>query len=526
MVANYTSGITSTEENYLLFIDDFLQNHVGWYRVDTIADSGTNRDYVFISDGEPDQYENTNPRYIRFRATGGSMFLYTYETYVNSTTHTGQVQEATYGAIRDLSGTIMYQLIADKERLMLSSRSSDTLSSTKGHAYVGRVESLYTAEQHPYPNMMKGAYFGATYWGGTNTADRAYAITPVGTQRYYWIWNLESLTDASSPSHRNGKYLSLPSLVYSPENSSDYDILGHARGAYQVSKYIPTDSYITLASGTYKVWTDSQKAFTHAFGPLTDPRIGDINRVPPSFAQVDYDYRGFQTDINTLSNWRLDSDDSGIYEDQTGTYDFITVNSPILINSPLVKAATFNGTTQRASSNGDAAAATALSGEWSCEIMFKPASIPGSGKDTLIEFGTDTEGVESENTLLSVSLSPSGNINVLWERDVAGTDESNTTTGDFILLDRWNYLAIVKKNVGGPSYDIQVWHSSFGDHNPVLRETFSSIANSTGGASSSWFLATDSSITNFFEGSIDAVRIQKEALSEDKIKASLNRVRL
>lgn len=526
MAANYTSGITSTEENYLLFIDDFLQNHVGWYRVDTIADSGTNRDYVFISDGEPDQYENTNPRYIRLRATGGFIQLYTYETYTNSSTHTGQVADATNGTIRDVSGTIMFQLIADKERLMLTHKTTDILSSTKGPSYLGRVQSLYNAEQHPYPNMIKGAYFGNNWWGGTGTADRSYAISPTGTQRYYWIWNLADLTNASNPSHRNGKYLALPSVVYSPENSFDYDILGHARGAYQVSKYIPTDAYITLASGTHKVWTDNGKVFTNAFGPLTDPRIGDVNRVPPPFAQVDYDYRGFQTNVNTLANWRLDSEDSGFYEDQTGDYNFTPVNSPTLVNSPLVRAVTFNGTTQRASSNGDASAATALTGEWTCELMFNPSTIPGSGRDTLIEFGTDTEGTEAENTLLSISLTPSGNINVLWERDIAGTNESNTTTSDFILEDRWNYLAIVKKDVGGSNYDIQVWHSSFGDHNPVLRETFSSVSNSTGGASSSWFLATDSSITDFYEGSIDAVRIQKEALTEEQIKSSLYRVRL
>lgn len=526
MVANYSTGYASDEQEYILAMDDFLVNHVGWYRIDTISDTASNRDYVWMSDGEPDWSDNSFPRIIRMRGQSNFIYLYAYETYTNSSTFTGQIHNATYTLIQDMTTGIWYTFIGDKERFISRHRHSNVGSTFHAPSYVGRIRSLFNEGFVPYPNWVKGCRYTNAEWGGVGAEDRSFSYSPTEVQRYSYILNLSGLSDGDTPNHRNEKYVAIPANTYSSENSADYFLPGQPRGVYQVSRLLQQEAFITLASGTHKVMKDGGSLYTWAYGPCTDPRIGDINRIPPVYAQVDYNFRGFVTDVNTLANWRFDSDSSGVYIDQTGEYNLIPANSPPLSNSPLVQSVDFNGTTHSATVSGTVATPSALTGEWTCELVFKPDTIPGSGKDTIIEFGTDSDGTESENTLLSISLAPSGNINVLWERDAAGTDESNTTIGDFILADRWNYVAVVKKSVGGGNYDVQVWHSSFGDHNPVLRETFSSIINSTGGADSFWYVGTDSSLTNYYDGTIDAVRIQKEVLLEPSIKSSLYRVRL
>lgn len=527
MVANYSTGYASDEQNYVLAMDDFLVNHVGWYRIDTISDTASNRDYVWTSDGEPDWSDNSFPRIIRIRAQSNFVYFYTYETYTNSSTYTGQIHNATYSMAQDMTTGIWYTFIGDKERFITRHRHSSVGTAFHAPSYLGRVKSLFNVGFVPYPNWVKGCRYTYTEWGGTSNDDRSYSYSPTGVQRYSYILSMASLSDGDTPNHRNEKYLAVPANAYSSETSLDYFLPGQPRGVYQVSRLLQQEAFITLASGTHKVMKDGSGAqYTWAFGPCTDPRVGDINRIPPVYAQVDYDFRGLVTDENTLTNWRFDSDSLGVYTDQTGEYDLIPANSPVLSNSPIVQSVGFNGSTQRATVSGTVATPSALTGEWTCELAFKPDTIPGSGKDTIIEFGTNSEGTESENILLSISLAPSGNINVLWERGAAGTDESNTTTGDFVLADRWNYIAVVKKSVGGGNYDVQVWHSSFGDHNPVLRETFSSISNATGGADSFWYIGVDSSLTDYYNGSIDAIRIQKEALTEPLIKSSLYRVRL
>jgi hypothetical protein len=526
MVSNYSTGYAADEQEYILAMDDFLVNHVGWYRIDTIADTGTDRDYVWMSDGEPDWADNIYPRIIRMRGNGNYVYLYTYETYTDSVTFTGEVYNVTYTRIQDMITGIWYTLIGDKERFINRHRSSGLGTSYHAPSYLGRIKSEFDSSLVPYPNLVKGCRYVNSEWGGVGVDDRSYSYSPTGVLRYSYIYSFSSLADSDIPNSRNGKYGSFPANTYSSENSSDYFLPGQLRGCYQVSRLLQQESFLTLASGTHKVMKDGGSLHTWAYGPCTDPRIGDINRIPPVYAQVDYDFRGFVTNVNTLANWRLDSDTTGVYVDQVGEYNLTPLNSPTLSNSPLVQSVVFDGSTQSATVSGTVATSSALTGEWTCEVMFKPDTIPGSGKDTIIEFGTNSDGTEAENTLLSVSLAPSGNINVFWERGAAGTDESNTTTGDFILVDRWNYVAVVKRSVGGGNYDVEVWHSSFGDHNPVLRETFSTISNSTGGADSFWFLGVDASLTDFYGGSVDAVRVQKEALSEESIKSSLYRVRL
>lgn len=523
MVINYTTFTSSDEQDFLVKLDDFIQNHVGWYRIDTISDTSSNKDYVYVSDGEPDQ-TNNNPRYIRLQGTSNEFRFRAYSTYVDSGTNTGEITDSTNTQIQIGAGPHQAVVIADKERVMVASKSSPTSIHT--FCYVGRVHSFYSAHLDPYPNAVKGTRLDSYDWDESSSNNQWYAIGEDETQYSYEISTANDMAAASSPNPRNNQFSFFNPTLFLDGVGAQNELRGKVRGAYQVANRLSSGSYVTLASGTHLVHKGLASATTWCFGPLTDPRIGDPNRIPPSVAEVDYDFRGFIADGNTLANWRLDAEVGGEYVDQTGTYNLTPANSPTLVNSPLVQAVDFNGSTQSASGNGNAAAATALTGEWTCEISFKPDTIPGSGADVLLEFGFDSEGTDSENILLNIGLAPSNEIRVLWE-DTGGSDISNTTSaGGFIVQDRWNYLAVVKKSVGGGNYDIEVWHASFGDNEPVLRETFSSVSNAVGGSDSDWYLATDSSTTDYFDGQIDAVRVQEEVLTPAQIKTSASRVRL
>jgi len=149
------------------------------------------------------------------------------------------------------------------------------------------------------------------------------------------------------------------------------------------------------------------------------------------------------------------------------------------------------------------------------------------------------EGAEAQdtNTLFrvrvtdAVGTSPDefqvdhGNVEVFWEFGT-GADVINETIGDFIQSKRWNYLALVKKDNGG-TFDLEVWHCSFGDFViPVLRKTFTGLANSDGGASSSWFIGSDPDLSSFafFDGRIDEIRVTGRALTPAEIQTSCSRV--
>lgn len=522
MVANYYRFSTNSEQDALTQIDWFLVNCVGWYRIDTISDTSSDRDYVYTSDGERDQHGNPYPRIIRLRANGNNIYHYSYDTYTDSTTYTHEIysSSATNGTlIYNIPGNLVVTVIADKERVMVAVE-RDNAGTWFVPTYVGRLTPLYGPDVDPYPNAVKGTTRSHHEWHENDNPFWAYTKQGDALRTFSSTTSFtKNLADCGGPCSRNNKFFAASLLLYETV-TGDSELRGFPRGAYCVNEKLAHRNLLTLASGTHIVLKSRFPSGAWAYGPLIDSRNGDIFGVPDPTPQIDFNYRGFTTPASAVANWRLDELVSGEYPDQTGNYNLSPSGSPVLVDSPLGNGLSFNGSSQYLSASGDAGSAAALNGEWTAEIVFNPADV--STTQTLLCYQGPGE-TESENNLLTISISGS-DVVVAWETG-AGTDVSNATTSDFLVVDRWNYLAVVKKE-NGSFYDISIWHQSFGDHEPYLVETFSSVAGSTGGDASSWAVASDSSGSNYFEGVIDGVRVTSSALTFEEVRDSAFRVRL
>ena len=70
--------VAADEQAYAVNLDTFLVNVVGWYRVHTFSDTGSNRDYVYKSEGEAPGYQ---PVVIRVRGVSSNVQYDTYNTW-------------------------------------------------------------------------------------------------------------------------------------------------------------------------------------------------------------------------------------------------------------------------------------------------------------------------------------------------------------------------------------------------------------------------------------------------------------
>lgn len=522
MVATFTTFTAATEQDVVTLLDSFLQNHVGWYRADIISNTATDRDYVWVSDGEPDQWQNSNKRYIRVRATSDQLRFYAYSTYTNSSTFTGEIFNASNTVFGSQSSTAIITVIADKERVLLASHNSTGIFAP---CYMGRLNSMYTVAQDPFPNAVRGDSSQVGDWHESTTRNQWYAYTPSSTLRLYKLTTSTGAAEAV-PNVRNQTYTIFNQLLYSDASVGDTEIRGYVRGCYQISNRLGHFSYLTLASGTHLVYKGNDMTTAWAYGPLTDPRIGDYNRIPPVTATVDYVYRGFLlTGDVVVSWWRFDTDSLATVVDETGINNLTIVGTPSLVASPLNNALEFNGTSHYATGSGDLDVSTAFTGELTCEVLFMPNSLPVSIA-TLLEYGSPGESLPSDNTLLNVAITSNGNVRVSWE-DFLQADIVRTTSvvGGFIKASFWNYLAVVKI-LESSTYRVEIWHASFGDHEPVLRQVFTGVPAAFDGENADWYVATSSSLTDFFGGKVDGIRISSGAFTREEVIASARRVRL
>lgn len=519
MVANYTSFLASDIQDCLVKIDDFLINHVGWYRLDTVSDTSSDKDYVYESDGERERASNANKRIIRLRAQSSVFRFYAYETYTNSSTHTGELFDISDTRFANITDEHRCRVTADKERVIIS---VDDNSTDRYVAYIGRVDSFYDESLDPYPNMVRGQLSASYDW--FDSFATYYAMDHDGNEREYKLTTAFDLVYAGGPNPRNQQFYFTSPTLYYDGTFGYYELRGKVRGVYQCAeKRLSHGTFVTMASGTHLVQKTTDEADAVSIGPLTDPRIGDPDRVPPAVAEVDFDYRGFSTDGSTLANWRL-NDDSVTIADQTGNYGLSTTGSPTFTNSPLEKSLTLNGSAQYASGSGDSAAETNLKGEWTVEAIFRPSSEPTVAQ-AIVCYTANGE-TEADNSLMSVYRLNGGEIRVYWEKD-AGTDVTNDTSSSPASdISYWHHVVVIKKD-NGSNYDIEVWHGSFNDHDLQLITTFTNVDNATGGGSSQWYIGRDPTDSSFdFDGDIDSVRVSSVARTASEIKDEYKRVRL
>lgn len=225
-----TSGLD--EQDLVDKIAKFLVNTIGWSVVDDLANTATDRRVVLSSPGEQ-IIGNPNLVYIELRGTSNYIYLSTYETYTDSVTYTGLLEDATYGRVT--ANTQMWiTCVADLERVAftLTDASSNSYS-----GYAGRITSYYKPSEHPYPNLIKG---------NTSTS---YNYFYTGAQRNMWMFRADGVKGAYYPlevtdstdypsylrTQRSDKTFMAAIPVYYSLDASFYEIAGELRGIYHLS---------------------------------------------------------------------------------------------------------------------------------------------------------------------------------------------------------------------------------------------------------------------------------------------------
>jgi len=553
MANSYGTWFSTTEQEILVGLDVYLEHVVGWYRVFTLSDTPTDRHYVYLSEGE--ENDGRPARLVAYDAVANNLNT--------DCLHIGEFDFLTgdYGSVylgvsnnnrlSNISGGGRNRSVADKERVIVIVEINAT---DRFSLYTGRINSIYNAQDDPNPYMIRGQLFSADGWtGGLNIR----ALLSEDTETTHVILFHTAMTNEGYPNPRNGKFSFYNTLLYYNANVSFYEVRGQVRGVfYGKPDRIGNGSFVQIGDDFYLCHKTTNELDALLLGPVSQD--GEIPQdivqqgFPRSpYLKIDYTSRGLElesTTSGTLALWRFDTGNldgyvygSGStlpvptsYPDATGAYNLTPQSSLTSVESRLREAADFNGSSHYASASGDAAASGTLNGEWTFEMVFKPDTIPTGGNEvTLLSYGA-SGATEADNALLQVSITPAvgttpdiynverGNIKVLWEHS-AGTDVDNETAGDFVQQNRWNYLAIVKR-LNGATYDLEVWHCSFGDYvSPSLKLSVSALAASSGGGDSSWFVGVDPALANYYNGQIDDTRVTERALTASEIASNCSR---
>lgn len=548
MANAYRPFFAETEQDFIEKLDIFLENIVGWYRTYTHSDTGTNTHYSWRSEGSQDRGLSD----IVITASGLSnevgMAVSQYQDrdgnfsglYLGIDAETEMRGVTTPGRCRSW---------ANKDRVIFM---AETTQTARQSAYFGWMDSFYSTTDDPFPAMIRGSTSVSDDWISNV---RLYALDRNDSEVAHKLYFADDMVDEGYPNPRNGEFSFFRPILYYDGFVQDLEVRGRPIGVfYGKPDRLGHGSVISIGGDVYMAVKTTDESDATIFGPISDDGTIPLTIIQMGFPSipdysVDYTNRGLEFENQsdgTLALWRFDagsdyqrtSGDSyanpATLSDETDDFNLTAQNNVTLTPSRLQEAVEFNGSNQYATASGTTDSVNALNDEWTFETIFRPLTIPSSGNSTIVEYGS-SGSTEDDNVLLSISLatisgtSPDewdrGNINVAWEKDTKLRME-NTTTTDFVYEDRWNYLAVVKKN-NGSNYDVQVWHCSFGDYvEPVLRQEFLGIDNSTGGSNSGWYFGSTTSGIQYYHGRIDDSRLTMRALTEEEIQINCSRTML
>lgn len=362
-----------------------------------------------------------------------------------------------------------------------------TASNITSGSYVGRILSVggalvslgnWSSKQTPASSVFN-------YDPSTNTST---AFTePVGINRVGHTQN--TLSDGSSR------------IVVYGGMEPDGVLTGTATNVNSTGAFIydpASDSWV----GGAPVFDTLQKRAGHC---STEMSSGDLLITGGFFGS-----QGHQADSSTVALWRNGSD-------VTGTYPLSATGTVTSVPAMYKKDWEYVSSSY-ASGIGDAAAVTALLGEWTAEWWScgMTGTYPGSmsasglGSGNIIAYGGVTES-SPDNTLIHIRISGS---NLIWRwENGAGTDVTGTIAISSATNGRFNHYALRKK-FNGVKYDVELFV------NGQLSGSSLNVDNASGGSSSSnWFIAKDpDGVTpNGFSGVINDIRISKVARTESEI---------
>jgi hypothetical protein len=255
MAGHFFRAEFEDNQSFVSFMVTFLTGTVGWEVAEDVADTGSDRDVVFSSPGEP-EVPNGFKRYIRLRGNGSTLELKTYETFESTSINTGELS-STSGSIPN---NYEWFVVADLERVVI--RVAHYNDSSESLLYVGRINSYYRANEHNYPNFTK-----ATGGWISNTG----LMLDVGgaATGYNETLLADSTTlNAGHESDRDGSSTFAAVTLYNDDaDSSKSELVGEYRGVYLISSIRAAMSTFVNIDGEIYVVLEAGGSFA-AVGPI------------------------------------------------------------------------------------------------------------------------------------------------------------------------------------------------------------------------------------------------------------------
>jgi hypothetical protein len=306
--------IDTYTEVYKLVV--FLTDVVGWEIAEDVVDDGDIRDVVFKSAGEP-EVPNGFTRYIRIRNTDNKVWLHTYETFVSTTINTGEVSDATYGSIHTNPANapegFEVIVVADLERVIITHHNQSTTNVYVG--YAGRITPYHRANEHRYPNLVKGSASAAYHWWYSANEYNCFMMGPHDAIQHYHAVQPLDYTGivAGSESDRNGTTtLAAPVFVNTNADPQRSELVGEPRGVYRIHREVAqNNTFLKIDGEVYVTVVQSNTHFT--MGPVGT----EIPSLVPAATTVvpDRDVKRLilvQATVDALPNFTAHWDDTTI----------------------------------------------------------------------------------------------------------------------------------------------------------------------------------------------------------------------
>jgi len=253
--------LSSSEQSVVKRLKDQLVVG-GWSVVEEVSNTSSDVDFAFSSPtSDPSNY---GPLYVRVRGYNGYIELYGYESYINSTTVSGELHDSTYSKVLVPSGEFRYWLFTGLDAVKIVMH--DTGADKVYHGYAGRLESIYPTTLDSVPLVVFATSTDSSHWGdGVSTRVLDY----VGSTTAATPWTVLDAT-ASGSSFCAG--FSTASLVLTSSGSYP-EVRGVVPGVCRVhAEHAPTGYSFVTSSGTYYSFSKSGAvAVGYAYGPVTNP---------------------------------------------------------------------------------------------------------------------------------------------------------------------------------------------------------------------------------------------------------------
>lgn len=254
MAGHYFRAAGVGEYQAIKLLKSFLVDTVGWEVAEEVADTGTFVDVVFKSIGEP-EVPNGFPRYIRLFSSTNHVNLATYETFISSVTNTGELIDATYGKVYTPLSAQGFELVAvaDLERLVIVF--FPYTGSEVYTGYVGRITPYHRAQEHNYPNIIKGSVSATRTWYYSSTDENAFMVGPHGSKQHYYAVEPLNTTGllAGDSNDRDGRVaLAAPVIINDDGDTSRSELVGEPRGMYRISPEVShTSAFVKINGEVY-----------------------------------------------------------------------------------------------------------------------------------------------------------------------------------------------------------------------------------------------------------------------------------